>query len=200
VSDPTPHIAATLKTLRQARGWSLTRAAGATGVSKAMLGQIERGESSPTVATLWKIATGFEVPLSAFLVEAAAPPVEPRAVFSDSAGMHVRVLIPFEPRWRLEMFAIDLEPGACSESSPHGPGVVEHVIVIEGALEVAEAGRWQSAQAGDVVRLDAAQAHAYRNPHATRARFHNLVNYPTGTRPGREAGSTGGGKAMAGAP
>ena len=48
-------LSTTLKQLRQQRGWSLSRLAEATGVSKAMLGQIERNESSPTVATLWKI-------------------------------------------------------------------------------------------------------------------------------------------------
>ncbi|MGN9542376.1 helix-turn-helix domain-containing protein [Escherichia coli] len=52
-------LSTTLKQLRQQRGWSLSRLAEATGVSKAMLGQIERNESSPTVATLWKIATGL---------------------------------------------------------------------------------------------------------------------------------------------
>ena len=46
-------LSTTLKQLRQQRGWSLSRLAEATGVSKAMLGQIERNESSPTVATLW---------------------------------------------------------------------------------------------------------------------------------------------------
>lgn len=55
-------LSTTLKQLRQQRGWSLSRLAEATGVSKAMLGQIERNESSPTVATLWKIATGLNVP------------------------------------------------------------------------------------------------------------------------------------------
>ena len=56
-----------LKQLRQQRGWSLDQAAQACGVSKAMLGQIERGESSPTVVTLWKIAGGFHVPFSYFM-------------------------------------------------------------------------------------------------------------------------------------
>ena len=55
--DITAHLAQTLKALRQQKNWSLTQAAQETGVSKAMLGQIERNESSPTVATLWKIAT-----------------------------------------------------------------------------------------------------------------------------------------------
>ena len=58
--DITQHLATTLKALRQARGWSLSKLAEETGVSKAMLGQIERNESSPTVSTLWKIATGLE--------------------------------------------------------------------------------------------------------------------------------------------
>ncbi len=60
--DITQHLAYTLKTERQARGWSLARLAEETGVSKAMLGQIERNESSPTVSTLWKIATGLNIP------------------------------------------------------------------------------------------------------------------------------------------
>ena len=57
-------LSTTLKQLRQQRGWSLSRLAEATGVSKAMLGQIERNESSPTVATLWKI-TIFNIYFSA---------------------------------------------------------------------------------------------------------------------------------------
>ncbi len=60
--DITQHLATTLKALRLARGWSLSKLAEETGVSKAMLGQIERNESSPTVSTLWKIATGLNVP------------------------------------------------------------------------------------------------------------------------------------------
>lgn len=53
-------IASTLKTLRKERGWSLDKTAQETGVSKAMLGQIERAESSPTIATLWKIASALK--------------------------------------------------------------------------------------------------------------------------------------------
>ena len=56
-------VGVALKQLRQQQGWSLDRAALACGVSKAMLGQIERGESSPTVVTLWKIAAGFHLTL-----------------------------------------------------------------------------------------------------------------------------------------
>ncbi|MEH6823752.1 MAG: helix-turn-helix transcriptional regulator, partial [Motiliproteus sp.] len=61
------YLAKALKALRKEKGWSLDRTAKETGVSKAMLGQIERGESSPTIATLWKIAGGFNTQISTFL-------------------------------------------------------------------------------------------------------------------------------------
>ena len=63
----TATISSTLKELRSQRGWSLDVTSVKTGVSKAMLGQIERGESSPTIATLWKIASGFDMSFSSFV-------------------------------------------------------------------------------------------------------------------------------------
>ncbi len=67
MNDLSKHISLTLKELRRERGWSLDKAAIATGVSKAMLGQIEREESSPSIATLWKIASGFNTSFSSFI-------------------------------------------------------------------------------------------------------------------------------------
>lgn len=60
-------VATALKNLRRQRQLSLAQCAALTGVSKAMLGQIERNESGPTVATLWKIADGLQVPFSWFI-------------------------------------------------------------------------------------------------------------------------------------
>lgn len=48
MKELTRHIGNQLKNVRRERGWSLSQTAEQTGVSKAMLGQIERGESSPT--------------------------------------------------------------------------------------------------------------------------------------------------------
>ena len=53
VHETSQHLSTMLRALRTGRAWSLDRAAQETGVSKAMLGQIERGDSSPTIATLW---------------------------------------------------------------------------------------------------------------------------------------------------
>ena len=59
-------IAENLKRIRKENKWSLDTVSDMTGVSKSMLGQIERGESSPTISTLWKIATGLHISFRVF--------------------------------------------------------------------------------------------------------------------------------------
>ena len=120
-----------LRALRTGRAWSLDRAAQETGVSKAMLGQIERGESSPTIATLWKIASGFNTSLSS-LIE-PMPDVTPGGVVSRNAdalrnqpapdGMLIASLFPFDPRFGFELFELTLLPGYERRSDAHEPGV-----------------------------------------------------------------------------
>lgn len=174
--DIAAHLSATLKTLRQARGWSLAQAAEKTGVSKAMLGQIERGESSPTVATLWKIATGLNVPFSVFLESAETPA---RPVFDpQNSSMVVVPLFPYDEPLRFDLFSITLAPGALSESSPHDVGVIEHVTVINGVLEMHTQGEWKALRAGEGLRFAGDIAHSYRNSSAHSVHFHSLIHYP----------------------
>jgi DNA-binding XRE family transcriptional regulator len=63
VVDLTPVIGRNLRRLRRRRGLSLERLAKASGVSRAMLGQIELERSTPTINVVWKIATALDVPL-----------------------------------------------------------------------------------------------------------------------------------------
>ncbi|SDG47913.1 Helix-turn-helix [Onishia taeanensis] len=184
------HIAERLRTLRRAEAWSLDRTARETGVSKAMLGQIERGESSPTVATLWKIASGFRVPFSSlFEPEAVAPgdgaaSAERQAAPAfegDAAGMTAVPLFPFDPVLGFELLVGTLAAGAVSESAPHAPGVVEHLVVVEGELEVRVNGVWRHLSAGEGLRFAADRPHAYRNPGQGATRFHDVIHYPCGT-------------------
>lgn len=66
MTAPVNTIGERLKEIRANRVLTLDDTAKITGVSKPMLGQIERGQSIPTITTLWKIATGLKVPLSSF--------------------------------------------------------------------------------------------------------------------------------------
>ena len=170
------HLAATLKTLRQQRGWSLSRLAEETGVSKAMLGQIERNESSPTVATLWKIASGLNVPFSAFIVPDAS--AAPSAFDPQQQAMVVKPLFPWDDTLKFDHFSITLAPGALSESTPHEAGVVEHVVVISGELEMCIDGHWRTIVADSGVRFAGDKPHAYRNSSSQTVHFHSLIHYP----------------------
>jgi len=175
------YLAQRLKGLRTERGWSLDMAARETGVSKAMLGQIERGESSPTVATLWKIATGFRVSFSSFIEPTPAAQGETVYRIAEPAGegMQVAPLFPYEARFGFELFELTLLPGYQRESEPHEPGVTEHVIVISGVMEVLVDGAWRSLDQGEAVRFAADRTHGYRNLGVAPAIFHNLIHYPS---------------------
>ncbi|WP_251976424.1 helix-turn-helix domain-containing protein [Salinicola avicenniae] len=174
-------IGGQLKRLRQERGWSLDRLARESGVSKAMLGQIERHESTPTIATLWRIASGLHAPISSFLQpvsdslpqRGAAP-----AWHFDASGMIVMSIFPFDPALGFEMLLIEMPPGTFSESSPHAAGVVEHVVILEGSMELCIGGEWQVLKAGDRVRFAADRPHGYRNHGERTAKLHDMIHYP----------------------
>jgi len=192
MNDITQQIATTLKATRARRGWSLTLTAANTGVSKAMLGQIERGESSPTVATLWKIASGMNIPFSAFI---SAPEQHegvlrrtgvPAPVSAGENAMRVTPLFPFDARLGFEMLVVEVVAGGASASSPHERGVIEHVIVVSGELELNIDGVWHRLASGDGMRFAADRPHGYRNSTAAPVRFHNLIHYPA--RPATAAG------------
>ena len=183
--EPNRQIANALRVLRNGRGWSLDRTAQETGVSKAMLGQIERCESSPTIATLWKIASGFQTSLSS-LIE-PAPVGSPDGVIRRSVealrkqpapdGMLVAVLFPYAPPFGFELFELTLLPGYERLSEAHEPGVTEHVIVLRGPMEVLVWGEWIELGEGGAVRFAADRPHGYRNRRETPPVFHNLIHY-----------------------
>ncbi|HHF7345789.1 TPA: helix-turn-helix domain-containing protein [Legionella feeleii] len=180
------HIALTLRDLRQQRGWSLDKTAQETGVSKAMLGQIERQESSPTVATLWKIANGFHTSFSSFLEESptAKQGLIYRAANMESLGhddekIRITPLFPFDEEVNFEFFVIELLPGCEHISTPHEAGVIEHVVVVSGNMEILLNGIWQPLQQGEALRFMANQSHGYRNKNKDSVFFHNIIHYPT---------------------
>ncbi|MBA2711307.1 MAG: helix-turn-helix transcriptional regulator [Tatlockia sp.] len=179
------HIATTLKKLRQQKGWSLDKAALATGVSKAMLGQIEREESSPTIAILWKIATGFETSFSSFIEEINTVSSEAmhrtgqvQAIHSDDKKIRVSPLFSFDSQLDFELFVIELLPGCEHLSPPHKHGVIEHIVVVGGSMEVLLGGAWRALSNGEGIRFNANQPHGYRNHASKLATIHNIIHYP----------------------
>lgn len=180
------HIALILKGLRKKKGWSLDKTSQETGVSKAMLGQIEREESSPTIATLWKIASGFQTSFSSFLEELEVYRREPiyrsgqtQQLSPADEKIKILPLFPFDEELNCEIFTIQLLPGCEHLSLPHKPGVVEHVIVIDGTMDILLNGSWHPLSQGEGLRFNADQAHGYRNTTNNNACFNNIIHYPS---------------------
>lgn len=69
-------------------------------------------------------------------------------------------------------------PGCEHLSPPHKHGVVEHVIVVDGEIEVLVDGMWQHLNKGEGLRFNANQPHGYRNLSLTLACFHDIIHYP----------------------
>lgn len=168
-----PDIAENLKSHRKNLNWSLSKAALETGVSKAMLGQIERGESSPTIATLWKIATGFHLPLTAFI----AVQTSSETFLQFREGIRFKTLFPYDEKTNSEMFVHYLEPNQSQLSAAHDQGVIEDIVVLTGEVEILVLGTWQRLKIGEALRFAADQPHGYRNPTDQPATFHNIMHY-----------------------
>lgn len=180
----TKRISSKLKQLRKQRGWSLDKTSLHTGVSKAMLGQIERQESSPTISTLWKIASGFDVSFSLF-IDKSQPiedPIISRESFlnqiNDSDDKFiVTPIFPFESDLNFEAYTIELSPGCIQLSSAHQKGVIEHIIITSGELEILIQDEWILLKEKEGIRFDADQPHGYRNLSDVTAVMQNMIHY-----------------------
>lgn len=176
-------IASRLKKLRQEKQWSLDKTAEMTGVSKAMLGQIERLESSPTIATLWKIANGFNTSFSQFLTEWPEKKSQNLSLAQSSLSdisndkIHISTLFAYDHQLQCEIFKIDLLPGCEHLSLPHQEQVIEHILVLEGTLEVYFDHQWHALKKGQAIQFNAHQPHGYRNLTSKPSSFYNLIHY-----------------------
>ncbi|GAA6209016.1 DNA-binding transcriptional regulator SutR [Cognatishimia sp. WU-CL00825] len=164
-----------LRSIRAKSGLSLSATEKLTGVSKAMLGQIERGESSPTMATLWKLAKGFKLPLTAFIQEPGTTADSLTHHFDHSIS--VKCLLPYDPNICSETFLITLPAGLTHLSKAHAKGTVEDIFAVTSGIEFMCGGTWQSVAQNKAVRIAADAAHGYRNLSPVQAQLLNTIHY-----------------------
>lgn len=166
-------VGVNLKRLRGDRGWSLDELAGRSGVSKAMLNQIELGKSVPTIAVLWRIADGLQVPFSELLSQPQSDPStvlrrEDAKILTNAAGtFSSRALFPFDGAPRsAEFYELTVKAGGVEKAAAHATGTVEHLALVRGALEVEVDGAVHRLREGDCIVFAADRPHSYRNPAA----------------------------------
>lgn len=156
-------VGSRLRQLRQERGKSMRALARASGLSTNALSMIERGRTSPSVSTLYKISEALGVPITAFF---RLEPPRQEVVFRKATDRK-RITFP-HGAWEglggesfighVEPFMLTLEPGACS-----GPFTMLHtghefVMCLNGQVEYEIEGLKYILDPGDSL-IFAAQLH-----------------------------------------
>jgi transcriptional regulator with XRE-family HTH domain len=182
-TDLAPVVGANLRRLRTRRGLSLERLAQISGVSRAMLGQIELGQSAPTINVLWKIARALEVTFSALIsarTQSGALVLrssESKILTSKDRSFSSRALFPFDEPRRVEFYELRLTGGAVEDADAHPPGTTENLVVTAGSIEIDVAGDTHKLDAGDSILFEADTPHAYRNAGKGEAVMYLVMTY-----------------------
>lgn len=162
-SDIHDRLATSLRAARKARGLSLDAAAQLSGVSRSMVSQIERGESSPTVATLWALTQALQLDFAGLLEGRPAPGIAVTRAGSapviDRSGVRIRILSAPETVGSHEVYELDFSSDARLTSDAHSPGCREHLTVLEGRLSVISGDAAEALGPGDVARYPADRSH-----------------------------------------
>lgn len=177
-------IGANLRRLRSLNNLSLEKLARAASVSRAMLGQIELGQSVPTVTVLARIAATFGLPVTAFMSERGEPNVtllpagEAKQLRSADGKFTSRALFPFGGSRKVEFYELRLAPGCDERSDAHASGTCENLLVAHGELELSIGAEQHPLRAGDAIFFSADAPHRYRNRGAIEAIAYLVMTYP----------------------
>ena len=182
-SDLTPVVGPNLRRLRVKRGLSLERLARASGVSRAMLGQVELGHSIPTINLLWKISRGLEVPFSALVTAATARAAAvlrakgAKLLTSADGSFTSRALAPFNGPRSIEFYELRLAAKGLERAEAHAAGTTENLVVARGAVTISVSKSRHELKLGDSITFDADVPHAYENPADEEAVMYLVMTY-----------------------
>lgn len=179
-------VGARVRALREASNLSLRELAARSGVSAPMLSQVERGDTSPTLAVAAKIAAGLDLRLSQLLrldEDGAVTVVragERRHGGNRRRGHRYEVLTAAQPGQRAELsrhtLAAGGSTGAPDDPPMHEPGSRETALVERGAIVLVCDGQRHALGEGDCVTFDADLPHHFENPGAEDASFLAVVS------------------------
>ena len=161
----------TIQRLRKAYNLSLSELAEQVGVAKSIISQIERNETNPTLATIWRLSQALDVSIERVLSAGRRGALHRQ----DHQGRHADALFPTTARcgsaiigwiktveW-LQWYDVQAEPGGVLDSDAHQRGSIESLSVIEGELEVEVGDLIQQAKAGETLRYRCDRHHIVRN-------------------------------------
>jgi len=176
-------VAEALRGFRRDRHLSLDDLSARSGVSRAALSQIEGGRTNPTLAVLWKIAVGLEVPFHDLLGSSSEQSVrvlragDAIPLRSSDGRTESRLLSPGGSSSDTEVYELRLVPKAVHKSDPHAQGTRETLVVLTGALRLGAGAEAHELAAGDSVYFRADVPHYYENRSTRETRCINVIHY-----------------------
>jgi len=188
--DITALIAARVRELRNARGFSLDALAERSGVSRSNISLIERGQSSPTAVVLDKLATGLGVTVASLFESPAVPVAEPspvarvaeQPVWTDPASGYVRRNVsPPAVGSPIQLVDVIFPAGqrvaydtAAREVETH-----QQMWMIDGVMEMTVGDTPWRLETGDCLAMRLDRPIVYRNPTRKPARYLVALVAPT---------------------
>ena len=172
-------VAENIKRIRKSKKLSMERTAAIAGVSRSMLGQIERGEANPSVAILGKIAAALRVPAEVLLENddfetlLLSRELDNRAARLDGGKAVLRPSFPYDDTTRQESFFLDLYISARYEPEPSVPGCVCHATLIAGRVAL-----YAEEQPFELMERDALRFALFETGLLYHAHFHHVSLYP----------------------
>lgn len=179
VEDIDAAISERLKSLRTEAGYTLDELANRSGVSRAMISRIERGEASPTAALLARLSEALGLTLSAFFAD-DRPMTSPLSRRADQilwrdphTGYLRRSVSPPGTPSRVDIVEVDFPPGARVSFPPREESRVmtQHVWLFDGVLEMVFEGVTYTLHPGDCLYMDLGDAFDFHNPSDKPARY-----------------------------
>jgi transcriptional regulator with XRE-family HTH domain len=160
----------TVQRLRKAYNQSRSEQSEQSGGAKSIISQIERNETNPTLATIWRLAQALDVSIERMLQGAEDEPFleksskgETPILVSDDGKCRLAIIGWIKTVEWLQWYLFQADAGGQLASDPHQRGSVESLSVLEGELEVEVAGVVETAKAGDTLRYRCDRPHVIRN-------------------------------------
>lgn len=173
-----------LSCLRKKRDLTLEKLAKMAGVSRAMLGQIEAGESAPTISLLWKIARALDIRFADLLGAETSGDVvvlradEAKLLRSSDNSFESRALFPFDIRRKAEFYKLRLKAGYAEHAVAHPEGTYENLVIQSGRLRLTVGDSEPiELKTSDAIYFRADVPHIYENPGAKDTYMYLVMTY-----------------------
>jgi transcriptional regulator with XRE-family HTH domain len=173
----TASLAATVSSARLERGWSVNALAQASGVSRAMIARIERGDVQPTAALLARLSGALGMTLSELVAHAEAGPdrlarCQEQPVWRDPETGYLRRAVSPPGSVLLQLVEVELPPRARVAMPKESYLFIDQQIwVLEGRLRFVEGARTHELDVGDCLQLSEPQACLFENPTGSTCRY-----------------------------